>query len=140
MEIIKRVRSLRSDYELTGKNKCDLYVVFLSPDDLNEVVDLTQLIATLASSTNVTLLTIEEKSKIPTGCATVTVSAKCTVSIGLQGIIDVEKETSKLEAKRQKIEAQLQKLRETMSQADYDQKVPLGVQTNNKERVCSTLY
>uniref|UniRef100_A0A914CX14 Valine--tRNA ligase n=1 Tax=Acrobeloides nanus TaxID=290746 RepID=A0A914CX14_9BILA len=134
MEIIKRVRSLRSDYELTGKNKCDLYVVFLSPDDLNEVVDLTQLIATLASSTNVTLLIIEEKSKIPTGCATVTVSAKCTVSIGLQGIIDVEKETSKLEAKRQKIEAQLQKLRETMSQADYDQKVPLGVQTNNKER------
>lgn len=58
--------------------------MFISREDRNEVADWTQLIGTLGSSNKVTLLTSDEKSQIPSGCATVTVSAKCTVSIALK--------------------------------------------------------
>lgn len=47
----------------------------------------------------------------------------------------MDKEIAKLNAKRQKIEAQLQKLCEMMNQLDYDEKVPLGVRTDNQEKV-----
>lgn len=53
----------------------------------------------------------------------------------MQDIIDVAKELAKLGDKKTKLESQLHKLDEIMSKADYEQKVPLGVRTNNAEKV-----
>jgi valyl-tRNA synthetase len=137
MDIVRRVRSLRSDYELMNKQKADLYVQLVDTKK-EELADLTPLIGTLASANNVNLLTAtDDKSAIPVGCAKVTVSAKCTVSIALQGVLDIAKEVTKLNAKRQKLQQQVEKLKEVTAKADYEEKVPLGVRNNNTEKLQS---
>ena len=52
-----------------------------------------------------------------------------------QGIIDVQKELAKLNAKKEKNEQAIQKIVELEKAADYETKVPLGVRTNNQEKV-----
>ena len=52
-----------------------------------------------------------------------------------QGLIDVSKEVSKLEAKKQRLEAQNQKLRDAAGKADYTTKVPEKVRQQNAEKV-----
>uniref|UniRef100_A0A0M3HG53 Val_tRNA-synt_C domain-containing protein n=1 Tax=Ascaris lumbricoides TaxID=6252 RepID=A0A0M3HG53_ASCLU len=59
---------------------------------------------------------------------------KPTATLVLEDIIDVAKELAKLGDKKTKLESQLHKLDEIMSKTDYEQKVPLGVRTNNAEK------
>lgn len=52
--------------------------------DKSELAELTPMVGTLAAANQVTLVSPAEKAQIPAGCAKVTVSAKCAVSIALQ--------------------------------------------------------
>lgn len=54
----------------------------------------------------------------------------------MQGLIDVNKEISKLEGKKEKLNVQLTKLQESMAKSDYEIKVPEDVQKQNAEKVC----
>lgn len=53
MEIVKTVRSLRSDYELTHKTKADLYISVSSAESQMSLTPLGNLIGTLAASNKV---------------------------------------------------------------------------------------
>lgn len=48
--------------------------------------------------------------------------------------MDIPKELSKLSDKQEKLNAQIQRLQETMTSLGYE-KVPLGIRNNNEERV-----
>lgn len=52
-----------------------------------------------------------------------------------QGLIDIEKEVTKLVAKKSDLEKQVDKLSEKMSKSDYKEKVPLKVQEQDAEKV-----
>ena len=53
----------------------------------------------------------------------------------MQGLIDINKEISKLEGKKEKLNSQLTKLEESMAKSDYEIKVPEDVQKQNAEKV-----
>lgn len=55
-----------------------------------------------------------------------------------QGKIDVQKELAKLNAKKEKNDQGAQKILDLEKAADYEAKVPLGVRTNNQEKVSET--
>ncbi|VDM97144.1 unnamed protein product [Thelazia callipaeda] len=133
MSIIKTVRSLRSDYGLTPKVKSELYVVFLDSSEKATIDDL------MSIDFQVFLLDANQINNLPAGCAQVIVSSTCKVGLLLEGIIDISKEISKLTGKQQKLMAQIHKLEELMSSSAYD-KVPLGVRTNNNEKVKCLIY
>ncbi|KHJ87011.1 hypothetical protein OESDEN_13221, partial [Oesophagostomum dentatum] len=71
---------------------------------------------------------------IPSGCAHVTISSRCSVDIALQGIINVERELVKLAGKKEKNEALVAKLLEQEGRPDYEEKVPLPVRVANTEK------
>ncbi|EYB94257.1 hypothetical protein Y032_0173g387 [Ancylostoma ceylanicum] len=136
MSVIRTIRSLRSDYELTNKTKTDLYASVSSEEDHRCLTSLIPLIETLASSNKVEVL-LQSKinpESIPSGCAHVTISSRCTAYIGLQGIINVERELVKLAGKKEKNEAQVAKLLEQQNRPDYEEKVPLPVRIANSEK------
>ncbi|VDM67703.1 unnamed protein product [Strongylus vulgaris] len=157
MSVIRTVRSLRSDYELTNKTKTDLYVSVSDEKDYRCLTSLISLIETLASSNKVEVLLQSNitAESIPSGCAHVTISSRCSVDIGLQvnfrgrlllscllclffkGIINVERELAKLSGKKEKNEAFVAKLLEQESRPDYEEKVPLPVRIANTEKVSS---
>ncbi|TFJ96454.1 maltodextrin phosphorylase [Platysternon megacephalum] len=64
----------------------------------------------------------------PAGCAVAVASDKCTVHLLLKGLIDAEKEISKLAGKQGELQKQIERLRERMETPDYGTKVPPKVQ------------
>ena len=68
------------------------------------------------------------------GCAIVTVSDKCDAIIHLEGLIDVQKEKTRITGLVEKKRQQLVKLQEGMVVPNYTEKVPLSVQETNKEK------
>jgi valyl-tRNA synthetase len=131
MSIIRAVRSMRADYQLT-KTKTELYVKCADEDSASSLKNFTDVIQTLASASNVHMLTTELP---PIGCAIQTISAKCEVHLLLKGLIDVKKEVSKLDEKKVKLEAQLNKLKDAAAQLDYISKVPENIRRLNAEKV-----
>ncbi|XGW35659.1 hypothetical protein V3C99_019115 [Haemonchus contortus] len=134
MSVIRTVRSLRSDYELTNKTKTDLYASVSSEEDHKCLTSLIPLIETLASSNKVEVLSNVGLDGVPQGCAHVTISSRCTVYVALQDIINIERELTKLASKKEKIEAQVAKLVDQESRPDYEAKVPLPVRITNTEK------
>ncbi|KHJ94493.1 Anticodon-binding domain protein [Oesophagostomum dentatum] len=136
MSVIRTVRSLRSYYELTNKAKTDLYVSVGSENDQRCLTSLIPLIETLASNSKVEILlksTITPKG-IPSGCAHVTISSRCSVDVAFQGVINVERELVKLAGKKEKNKALVAKLLEQEGRRNYEEKVPLPVRIANTER------
>ncbi|CAJ0937468.1 unnamed protein product, partial [Mesorhabditis belari] len=141
MDVIRQVRSLRSDYELINKVKTELILCFLSTKDLDALKTLESLVLTLTYSSKVTMFATDDKSnKAPEkGCSRVTLTSSnatsiCNIYIPLEGIIDIAKERSKLESKKGKLDGQIAKINELQAKADYETKVPLGVRANNQEK------
>ncbi|KAH0630441.1 hypothetical protein JD844_013470 [Phrynosoma platyrhinos] len=125
LNIIKAVRSLRADYNLT-KTKADCYLQCLDSETVEAVTQCSEYICTLSSSKQV--LVLEPGKAPPSGCAVAIASDKCTVHLLLKGLIDAEKEISKLTSKKAELQKQILRLRERMESPDYAAKVPTKVQ------------
>ncbi|GMT33059.1 hypothetical protein PFISCL1PPCAC_24356, partial [Pristionchus fissidentatus] len=134
MAVIKTVRSLRSDYELQPRTKADLLISSSVDAEKSSLEKLSAVIATLAYSNKVSVLSSSAESSIPSGCAQMTISASTKVFIALEGVIDAAKEKAKLAGKKSKLEAAIAKIDELEKSKDYETKVPLGVRTNNGEK------
>lgn len=64
------------------------------------------------------------------------IKTSCTsVCFAPQGLIDVDKEVTKLMTKKGDLEKQMEKLREKMAKNDYKEKVPVKVQEQDAEKV-----
>uniref|UniRef100_H9GP70 valine--tRNA ligase n=1 Tax=Anolis carolinensis TaxID=28377 RepID=H9GP70_ANOCA len=125
LNIIKAVRSLRADYNLT-KTKADCYLQCLDAETVAAVAQCSEYIRTLSSSKQVLIL--EPGKAAPSGCAVAIASDKCTVHLLLKGLIDAEKEISKLTNKKAELQKQILRLRERVESPDYAAKVPVKVQ------------
>ncbi|KAK6032867.1 hypothetical protein OSTOST_00945, partial [Ostertagia ostertagi] len=55
-------------------------------------------------------------------------------NVTFKDIINIERELAKLASKKEKIEAQVAKLLDQESRADYEAKVPLPVRVTNTEK------
>uniref|UniRef100_A0A1I7XVA6 Cap-specific mRNA (nucleoside-2'-O-)-methyltransferase 2 n=1 Tax=Heterorhabditis bacteriophora TaxID=37862 RepID=A0A1I7XVA6_HETBA len=115
-----------------------VFISVCTDADKDILCKLSGLIRTLASSNKVEILLTGSlvTDSIPSGCAHVTLSSRCTIFIALQGVINIEKELAKLDDKKKKIELAIGKIVELEKSVDYETKVPLGVQRNNTEKFC----
>ncbi|XP_062978383.1 valine--tRNA ligase [Elgaria multicarinata webbii] len=124
LSIVRAVRSLRADYNLT-KTKADCYLQCLDSETAAAVARCSEYIRTLSSSKQV--LVLEPGQAPPPGCAVAIASDKCTVHLLLKGLIDAEKEIAKLAGKKAELQKQILRLRERMDSPDYAAKVPAKV-------------
>ena len=132
MTVVKTIRSLRADYNLT-KTRADCYLQCIDSKTASIVQKYRLLIQTLSYSQAVTPLTGDRA--VPEGCAMAIASDKCTVNLMLKGLIDVEKEESKLTKEKADLEKQMEKLMERMAKGYYKDKVPIKVQELDAEKM-----
>ncbi|XP_064649994.1 valine--tRNA ligase-like [Lineus longissimus] len=130
--VVKAVRAMRADYQLTPKNKAHLYLKCRDAATQTTLLKFTDMIMTMTSSSHVEVL---YEGQPPEGCAIQTVSAHCEVHLMLKGLIDISKEISKLEDKKSKLETQKQKLKNSMAMDGYESKVPENVREQNTEKL-----
>ncbi|KAM6968176.1 valine--tRNA ligase [Aplochiton taeniatus] len=133
MTVVKTVRSLRADYNLT-KTRADCYLQCIDSETAALVQKHSLQIQTLSYSQAVHALT-PDQGAVPVGCAVAIASDRCTVNLMLKGLIDVEKEVAKLTAKKGELEKQMEKLKERMAKGDYKEKVPVKVQELDAEKL-----
>jgi valyl-tRNA synthetase len=132
MSLVRTVRSLRADYELTGKQRTELFVQCADEGVQRRLELYGKMVGTLCNS-QVTVLGGAETG-IPAGCAVVPVSDKCRAHLLLAGLVDKERESRKLADRRDKLNQQIGKLAEVVSRADYVDKVPEEVRRANDDR------
>ncbi|EDV28121.1 uncharacterized protein TRIADDRAFT_21001 [Trichoplax adhaerens] len=146
-EVARVVRSIRTEYQ-TNKTKTDIFVKCTNEEIASTVSKYRQEITTLSYSSNLSVITTGDT---PPGCAISTVSDKCEVHVMLRGIIDVQKELSKLSTKQSRLNEQLQKLQESTQSDNYDKvsfdnnqprqgRYPLLTVTKNIVRTCYIIY
>uniref|UniRef100_A0A3P8SSJ1 Valine--tRNA ligase n=1 Tax=Amphiprion percula TaxID=161767 RepID=A0A3P8SSJ1_AMPPE len=132
MTVVKTIRSLRADYNLT-KTRADCYLQCVDSATASLVQKYSLQIQTLSYSQAIIPLTANQP--VPEGCAVAIASDRCTVNLMLKGLIDVEKEVAKLMTKKGDLEKQMEKLRENMAKSDYKEKVPVKVQEQDAEKL-----
>uniref|UniRef100_A0A665VV08 Valine--tRNA ligase n=1 Tax=Echeneis naucrates TaxID=173247 RepID=A0A665VV08_ECHNA len=132
MTVVKTIRSLRADYNLT-KTRADCYLQCIDSATVSLVQKYSLQIQTLSYSQAIIPLTANQP--VPEGCAVAIASDRCTVNLMLKGLIDVEKEVAKLMTKKGDLEKQMEKLREKMAKNDYKEKVPVKVQEQDAEKL-----
>lgn len=129
--VVKSVRSIRGDYNLTPKMNPELFVKCSDEETANMLRTHPDLLKVLSLSSSVSVLVDDTP---PTGCAVQTVSAKCETHLLIKGLIDVEKEMTKLAGKKERLTGQLKKVDDAMNIADYENKVPVDIQKQNIEK------
>lgn len=134
MTVIKTTRGMRADYQLV-KTKTDLYLRCSDDETAAIMTKFSDLILTLASGEEVKVIMSDLP---PEGCAMSTVSAKCEIHMMLKGLIDVEKEITKLEDKKKRLESTAKKLEEAAAKPDYEAKVPQEVRESNAQKLEET--
>uniref|UniRef100_A0A671P772 valine--tRNA ligase n=1 Tax=Sinocyclocheilus anshuiensis TaxID=1608454 RepID=A0A671P772_9TELE len=133
MSVVRTIRSLRADYNLT-KTRADCYLQCIDSDTAALVQTYSLQIQTLSYSQAIYPV-VGGDSTIPQGCAVAIASDKCTVHLMLKGLIDLEKEVTKLTAKKGELEKQMEKMKEKMAKNDYMEKVPVKVQEADAEKL-----
>ncbi|XP_073956319.1 valyl-tRNA synthetase isoform X2 [Choristoneura fumiferana] len=128
LKMIHLIRSTRAEYNITNKQKTTAHLV-LSPE--LKVDELRGLFKNLQSLANSEL----SEEQPPTGCSILTVSDKIEVHLVLKGLIDPQKEITKLEKKKETLSQTITKLSQAMAADDYTTKVPAEVQKTNSEKL-----
>ncbi|XP_048478655.1 valine--tRNA ligase isoform X1 [Plutella xylostella] len=128
LKMVHLIRSTRSEYNIVNKQKTTTHLVIAK--DLDEE-KLRGLFSSLQSLANSELAT----GAPPAGCSILTVSDKIEIHLVLKGLIDPQKEITKLEKKKDLLTQTITKLNQAMAADDYTTKVPADVQKNNSEKL-----
>jgi valyl-tRNA synthetase len=126
------IRSARSDYNIPNKTKTEAFVVCSDAVEREVLEKLTEALATSAYCSTISFVTTDA---VPSGCAILTVSGHCEIHLVLKGLIEPEKEIVKLQKKQDLLTGSVAKLKKSMAAPDYESKVPVDVQTANKEKM-----
>ncbi|ESP01745.1 hypothetical protein LOTGIDRAFT_176433, partial [Lottia gigantea] len=129
--VVKSLRSMRADYNL-NKQKADVYLKVSDEATAKILISFADVIEASTSANCVHILINEAP---PSGCAMSTVSTKCETNLMLKGLIDVKKEISKLEGKKDTLGKQLIKLKDSTKKSDYSSKVPEDVRKQNTDKM-----
>ncbi|CAK1580629.1 unnamed protein product [Parnassius mnemosyne] len=128
LKMVHLIRSTRSEYNLTNKQKTTAHLI-ISPE--LKVEELRSLFRSLQSLANTEL----SDEQPPIGCSILTVSDKIEVHLVLKGLIDPQKEIAKIEKKKEALSQTISKLQQAMTAEDYTVKVPTEVQKSNTEKL-----
>ncbi|KAK6978361.1 valine--tRNA ligase [Biomphalaria glabrata] len=131
--IVKSIRSVRSEYQLPPKAKVEVYLKCSEIEVVQMLKSFENVISTMGNSSQITFMVNEEEP--PAGCAVMAVSSKCETHIMLKGQIDIPKEKDKMETKKDNLMKSLAKLEDATKMPDYLSKVPEDVRFKNEEKM-----
>ncbi|KAJ8731130.1 hypothetical protein PYW07_004294 [Mythimna separata] len=131
LKMVHLIRSTRSEYNLTNKQKTTAHLIIAEDLKVEVLRGLFRNVQSLANSEL-------SDEKPPIGCSILTVSDKIEVHLVLKGLIDPQKELTKLEKKKEALSQTINKLQQAMAADDYSTKVPAEVQKINSEKLAQS--
>ena len=138
LDAINKLRSLRADYQLTPKTKVDIFIQSFDKSIQQALERFQDLVGIMTNGNGVTFL--DATQSVPDGCVFSTLSDKCKVFILLKGIIDIDKEETKLNKKKDGLLKQIETIKKDISMPNYDTRVPEAVRQKNQEKVWFSFF
>mmetsp|Transcript_17760 Transcript_17760/g.29851 ORF Transcript_17760/g.29851 Transcript_17760/m.29851 type:complete len:1373 (-) Transcript_17760:276-4394(-) len=132
-DITKCLRSARSNYGLTLKQKTAVYVSCNSDATAAVVSRGALYISTLSSSSSVTAVR-DATLEVPAGCAVSIVSEECSAYLMLKGIMNLEEELAKLDKRKGDTTKAREDLDKRMALDNYKSNVPKSVQAADTDK------
>jgi valyl-tRNA synthetase len=130
MDTITGVRNIRGEMNLSPSQP--LKAVVHSPDTtIRESLENFQ--ALIKNIARLETLTVSEPGQRPAAAATA-VLPDATIYVPLEGILDVDKETARLEKELKKLDGELVKLSKKLGNEDYLAKAPADVVQKTKDK------
>jgi len=133
MEIVKCLRSTRTSYGLTNKQKTAVYVLCQNTAAAQTVTNGSLYIATLSSSDSVAA--VSKVEDVPAGCAVTIVNEQCSVYLMLKGILNPADELKKLAKRQTECAKQHAELQKKLAMPTYATKVPDSVQKEDQAKL-----
>jgi len=132
-EIVRSLRSTKANLGLDRK-KIDVYCLCDSKE-LSSIATVSEDIATLSVSGKFTVWASTEEAKIPAGCLSTVVNSQIELYIPVAGLVDIVKESVKIQKNYDKMDDLRQALVDKISGSAYAEKTPADVQAEHKEKL-----
>lgn len=116
-----------------SSNKKKVFIQTFDKSTESQLASLQDLTTIMTNSKSATFL--DGTQQPPVGCALSTLSDKCKLYILLKGIIDIEKEETKLSKKREGLLQQIEAIKKEQAKENYESRVPEAVRQKNQEKV-----
>eukprot|EP01102_Stenamoeba_stenopodia_P012148 TRINITY_DN379_c0_g1_i2.p1 TRINITY_DN379_c0_g1~~TRINITY_DN379_c0_g1_i2.p1 ORF type:complete len:1044 (-),score=309.33 TRINITY_DN379_c0_g1_i2:162-3293(-) len=130
-DAVHAARSLRADYNLTAKQRVSVYI----RAHKSELVDIFErhkgIFLSLSLASDVTV----GAGEAPEGCAVNILNEHVEVYLVVKGIVDIKAEIQKMEAKKKKLEGDLENWKKKLNAPNYETKVPENVRKLNAEKI-----
>ena len=128
--VVGRIRQMRTDYNLARSTKPSIFIRCTDEDSSKRLQRLADYVQTLGSCSSVSI----NGSESTEGCALGPISATCQVFMMLRGMIDVDRELSRLNKRIGELTVVCKKLDDEEKSENYA-KLPESVREKNAEKL-----
>ena len=134
MDIIRAVRNLRSEMNVPLGKEAEVVIAANKKDDLETIRKGQAYIKALASVSDLNLeLTLDEK---PQQAVTAVIQG-IEIFLPLKGLIDIEKETARLNKELSKVNQEIERLEKKLNNQGFLSKAPAEVVEKEKEKLAN---
>lgn len=128
LSIVNTIRNLRQESGLAANLELNVIIMAKDTNTLNEIKENEKLIMHLARALAIDLSLKGQKS-LPKLCA-INSTLDYDIAIDLKGLIDIEKETARIESSVHKILLQKEKIAQKLNDENFVQKAPKHILEN----------
>lgn len=134
-DAIHDARSIRSDYKVPNHVKVSFLFKSTSVNVVRALTAQSQDFCILARAASLTHLPVE--ADVPKGSSVKVVSEFLTLVLDMAGLIDTDAELHRLTKEKEMLSPLVEQYRRKMLAPDYETKVPVAVQTANREKLAA---
>lgn len=131
MDTIKAIRNMRAEVNVNPGHKSEVILQFAKPDLVDVFVTNADYLKVLAGALPVTVLNANDKT--PENAMTSVIDG-IGIYLPLKGLIDVEKETARLNKELQNLDKELQRVTGKLANAGFVSKAPAEVIEKEKQK------
>jgi valyl-tRNA synthetase len=131
-DVIHKIRSAKANYNLTNKQKPEVYAKVNDEHLANLIKDQASNISLLGYSGPISVITSDKE--VPEGSAIEVVNSQCELYVALKGMIDFKVELNKQKKNREKLQVAYDGLLKKMNLPGYSDKVPENIRMDDKNK------
>ncbi|MEJ7847520.1 MAG: valine--tRNA ligase [Pyrinomonadaceae bacterium] len=131
IELISKVRNIRAEMNIKSSDKVAIHIAAVDTEMLDAFRGNEAQILKLAKADSIVF---ENPSKFPKASAKAVLTGNAEIAIPLQGLIDFDKERSRLSVQIEKLDIELQRLNGQLSNANFVEKAPAEKVNELRER------
>lgn len=134
MECVHSSRSMKAAYQLTNKNKPDVWLACADEETFALINTNAYIVETLGVTGAVLVIKSADEKDVPKGCGLTVVTKDINLHMMLKDFINIDAEVAKLQKGKALLQKSMDTLQKKMSLPTYATKVPESIRAADQEK------